>query len=94
MAIVKHLRFPDLVDAGIVANRVTLGRLIKNNNFPPGRLLGQNTRAWTEPEVEAWLASRPVVRAPDVTPREQRFACKAKTSATKATPKRQRRAKR
>jgi hypothetical protein len=35
MAIVKLLRYPDLVTAGVVANRVTLGRLIKNQQFPP-----------------------------------------------------------
>jgi predicted DNA-binding transcriptional regulator AlpA len=77
MAIVKLLRYPDLVTAGVVANRVTLGRLIKNQQFPPGRLLGPNTRAWTETEVEQWLASRPIVRAPDVTPRERRFTAAA-----------------
>jgi predicted DNA-binding transcriptional regulator AlpA len=96
MTVAKYLRYPDLVEAGIVANRVTLHRMIKSG-FPPGRLLGPNTRAWTETEVEAWLASRPIVRAPDAIPRESRFtaAAQAKTSATKATPKpTKRRAKR
>jgi hypothetical protein len=44
MAIAKYLRYPDLVEAGVVANRVTLHRMIKSQGFPPGRLLGLNTR--------------------------------------------------
>ena len=91
MAIDKLLRYADLKAVGVVNNRVTLARLIKSQGFPPGKLLGQNTRVWPETEVEAWLASRPVEREPDA--REQRFACKAKTSATKVTPKRKRRAR-
>src|SRR2546428_320741 len=39
-------RFDDLVAAGIVANRTTLLRLIDDENFPPGTMIGLNTRAW------------------------------------------------
>jgi predicted DNA-binding transcriptional regulator AlpA len=88
MPIERLLRYADLKELGIVRNRVTLGRLIKFEGFPPGKLLGQNTRVWPEGGVQTWLASRPVERAPDA--REQRFACKAKTGATKATPKQRR----
>ena len=62
----KLLRFYDLTDRGIVRNRVTLGRWIKERGFPPGILLGPNTRAWAEDEVEAWLAARTADREPKV----------------------------
>jgi predicted DNA-binding transcriptional regulator AlpA len=55
----KRLRFRDLVALGIVANRVTLKNWIKDRGFPPGCLVGPNTRLWDEDEIAAWLASRP-----------------------------------
>ena len=55
-------RFDDLVAAGIVQNRTTLLRLIDNENFPPGVMIGPNTRAWPLSELEAWLAARPTAR--------------------------------
>ena len=55
----RYIRFPDLVDRGIVRNWQTLQRQIKNLGFPPGQLIGANTRAWDEAAVEAWLARRP-----------------------------------
>ena len=54
----KILRFADLKERGIVSNRVTLARWIKNNNFPPGFMLGPNSRAWTEETIEAHVAKR------------------------------------
>jgi len=59
---VKFLRFNDLVERGIVSNRPCLHLWIKNYGFPRGVLLGPNTRAWREDEIEAWLASRPVAQ--------------------------------
>ena len=56
------LRFRDLKDRGIVSNHVTLKRWIEWEGFPPGRLLGPNTRVWREFEIEAWLDSRPTER--------------------------------
>jgi predicted DNA-binding transcriptional regulator AlpA len=60
----KYLRFPDLQARGVVNSRMTLKRLIDNQGFPPGVLLTPNARAWTEAEVNEWLASRPVARKP------------------------------
>jgi predicted DNA-binding transcriptional regulator AlpA len=60
----KYLRFPDLAARGIVNSRMTLKRLIDGQGFPPGVLLTPNARAWTEAEVNEWLASRPVARKP------------------------------
>ncbi len=58
----KYLRFSDLAERGIVRNRATLSRWIQELGFPRGVLLGPNTRAWTEEEVEAWLAVRAAER--------------------------------
>jgi predicted DNA-binding transcriptional regulator AlpA len=59
-----YLRFRDLVARGVVRNWVTLNNRINKFGFPPGRLIGPNARAWTEAEVEAWIAARPVARKP------------------------------
>jgi len=53
-----YWRYPDLVERRIVNNRTTLYRWIKDFGFPPGILLGPNTRAWPAHEVEAWLRER------------------------------------
>ena len=53
------LRFADLERMKIVNNHVTLKRWIEREGFPPGRMLGPNTRVWRESEIEAWLDSRP-----------------------------------
>jgi predicted DNA-binding transcriptional regulator AlpA len=87
VAIVKLLRYSDLKAAGIVNSRVALSRLIKFQQFSPGRLLSPNTRVWGEDEVQAWLASRPVERSPDTIPREQRFAGSAEQPARRAAAK-------
>ncbi len=60
----KFLRFADLRAAGIVTSWPMLRRRVERDGFPPGRMLGANTRAWSEDEVEAWLASRPTAKKP------------------------------
>ena len=59
MAVDRFLRFRDLKARGLLSNHVTLGRWIKHEGFPPGMMLGPNTRVWTEAEIEAWIGSRP-----------------------------------
>jgi predicted DNA-binding transcriptional regulator AlpA len=54
------LRFNDLKAKQVVNNWPTLLNWIKHEGFPPGRKIGPNTRAWTEDEVNAWLATRPL----------------------------------
>jgi predicted DNA-binding transcriptional regulator AlpA len=54
----KLLRFKNLKELRIVANWTTLSRWINNGTFPPGQLIGPNTRVWTEEEVSAWWDSR------------------------------------
>lgn len=61
----KFLRFTDLKSRGIVGNWNTLLRWIEAGNFPQGRKLGANTRAWTEAEIEAWAKSLPLADARD-----------------------------
>jgi len=58
----RYVRFKDLKERGIVRNWTTLVRWIKEGRFPPGRLLGPNTRVWTEGEIERWIAAAPVSR--------------------------------
>ena len=58
----RYVRFAGLKARGIVSNHVTLKRWIEKEGFPSGILLGPNTRAWREEDVEAWLASRPTER--------------------------------
>jgi Prophage CP4-57 regulatory protein (AlpA) len=53
-------RFRDLQERGIVNSWPQLKRLQTLHDFPLGRMLSPNTRAWTEEEIDAWLASRPV----------------------------------
>jgi predicted DNA-binding transcriptional regulator AlpA len=63
--VTNYLRFEDLKERGIVKHWLTLRRWIKHAGFPPGILLGPNTRAFPEADVEAWLASRPTKRGDD-----------------------------
>ena len=72
------LRFRDLKVRGIVANWPSLKRRILLDGFPPGRMIGENTRAWTETEVDAWIASRPIAGP------KPRGAAKAKARAKAA----------
>lgn len=56
----KFVRFPVLQQRGIVKSWPMLKRRIERDGFPPGRMLGANTRAWSESEIEQWLDSRPL----------------------------------
>jgi hypothetical protein len=54
------LRFADLKTRRIVNSWPQLRRLQQLHGFPRGRMLSPNIRAWTEAEVDDWIASRPV----------------------------------
>jgi len=56
----KLVRFPDLKARGIINSWPMLKRRIQRDGFPPGRMIGPNSRAWTESEIEQWLDSRPL----------------------------------
>ena len=62
----KYLRYADLVERQIINNRTTLSRWIRDNGFPPGVLLGPNSRRWRDDLVEAWLAARAAEHEVDV----------------------------
>lgn len=53
-------RFKDLRARNIARNWTQLLRLIREEGFPPGRLISRNSRAWTADEINAWLDARPV----------------------------------
>lgn len=61
----RLLRFHDLKERKIVTNWPQLRRMVRDYGFPPGMLLGPNTRAWSEDEIEQWVASRPTAPKPD-----------------------------
>ena len=87
----RVLQFDDLRAERIVRTRTTLDKWIREQGFPPGRLVGRH-RVWTEAEVFAWIESRPSDRAPlkgavlDMTP-EGIAARVAKAMATKRAKK-------
>jgi predicted DNA-binding transcriptional regulator AlpA len=54
-----RVRFKDLVAANLVHNWPTLRRLIREQQFPAGKMIGPNMRSWSVVEIEAWVASRP-----------------------------------
>jgi hypothetical protein len=56
------VRYADLEAAGFVGSWTQLLRMIDEDGFPPGTMLGRNTRAWRADEIEAWVASRPSAR--------------------------------
>ena len=50
----KWLRFRDLKTRGLVNSWPALTIKIRTQDFPPGRMLGPNTRAWSVEEIEAF----------------------------------------
>ena len=52
------LSYDDLVERGIVRNRTTLYRWIKDGKFPCGFMLSDNARRWTEDEVEEFVEAK------------------------------------
>ncbi|WOS61382.1 helix-turn-helix transcriptional regulator [Sinorhizobium fredii] len=61
----RLLRFADLKKRQIVTSWPQLRRMVERYGFPSGILLGPNTRAWREEEIEDWLARRPTESKPD-----------------------------
>ena len=59
----RAMFFDDLHDEGICKTRTTLAKWIREQGFPPGRLVGKN-RVWTDVEVFAWITARPSDKAP------------------------------
>jgi predicted DNA-binding transcriptional regulator AlpA len=55
----RQLRYNDLHAKGVVKSRAQLKNLIEKYNFPPGRMLGPNTRTWDEPVIDEWMESCP-----------------------------------
>jgi predicted DNA-binding transcriptional regulator AlpA len=68
--VTRFLRYKDLEDMGVVRSWTSLRYKIRHNGFPPGRYIGPNSRAWTEDEVQAWLAALPTTKPRAVAERE------------------------
>ncbi len=55
MEVERLLSYADLFNMNIVGSRTSLGRWIKEGNFPsPLRLRGRNLR-WTQAQIEGYL---------------------------------------
>ena len=54
---IRLLRYSDLLERGIVRNRATLYRWIRAGRFPAGFKMGENTRLWTEAEIDEAVAA-------------------------------------
>jgi predicted DNA-binding transcriptional regulator AlpA len=54
----RCLRYAELVELGIIKNRMTLRRWILSGHFPQPVRLGGNSIAWLAADVRAWLESR------------------------------------
>jgi predicted DNA-binding transcriptional regulator AlpA len=72
-----YLRFADLKARGLVRNWATLQNWINHYDFPPGRLITPNNRSWTQAEVDAWIATRPVARKKVPMPKGRRASKRA-----------------
>jgi prophage regulatory protein len=51
----KMLSLRDLREKGIPFSRQHIHRLIKHKKFPAPAKLGENTNAWPESEIDAYL---------------------------------------
>lgn len=58
----RFYRYSQLVDAGVINNRMTLSRLILNEGFPAGVELAPNCVGYPADEVDRWLENRPTRR--------------------------------
>jgi predicted DNA-binding transcriptional regulator AlpA len=54
------LRFRDLKARGIANSWTMLKLRIERDGFPSGRMIGPNSRAWSEEEIDDWYKSRPI----------------------------------
>ena len=60
----KFYRFSDIKASGLAPNWPTLRRWQAKLGFPPGTLMGENSRVWTGKELNEYVRSRPVGPAP------------------------------
>jgi predicted DNA-binding transcriptional regulator AlpA len=82
---IRLLRMRDLIKrVGIAKSRATIYEWIKKYGFPPGRMIGPTTRVWTEEEVAAWFATRPIEsNLPNPNPKRKDGAIKTKVVKAK-----------
>jgi hypothetical protein len=78
------LRFKDLKECGYVKNWPQLRYMVEHYGFPPGRLVGANSRTWTVNEVADWYASRPSEPSPHARERAEKSKRARKAAAQEA----------
>jgi predicted DNA-binding transcriptional regulator AlpA len=88
---VQLLRFADLKKRGVAGSWAQLKRLQQDHDFPLGRMLSPNIRAWTDDEIDAWWKSCPVentraLQGASLTRHERRQAANNADKADKAQP--------
>ncbi len=54
----KILRLRDVMGK-VGLGRTTIYKLIGENRFPPGILLGVRARGWTAESINLWISTRP-----------------------------------
>lgn len=57
-ALPTYCRYRDLVENGIVSNRMQLARMIANEGFPAGFKISVNIHVFDVSKVRAWLAAK------------------------------------
>lgn len=57
-ALPTYCRYRDLVENGIVSNRMQLARMIANEAFPSGFKISANIHVFDVSEVRRWLAAK------------------------------------
>jgi hypothetical protein len=82
----KFSRFPDLVQAGYVNNRMTLQRWMDRGIFPPPCDLGPNSVAWADEDLAEYSErARAGVTEPNLTWLGRLAKRKARMAARSAT---------
>lgn len=58
----RMLRAADVAKK-IGVSRTTLWRLERDGRFPPRRRISENVVAWSEEDIDEWLAERQILQA-------------------------------
>ena len=59
----RYIRYSELIARGIVNNRQTLSRWMRDLGFPASIALGPRTRVWSEDAINTWIESRRAFKA-------------------------------
>ena len=54
----RYVRYSEMIARGIINNRQTLHRWMRDLDFPTPIVLGPRTRVWAEDAVNSWIDVR------------------------------------